>query len=126
MRAAGHGSTMLVLPAMTLLVQLELEVRPGRETEFLRLARALASAASTEPGTLRYQWFTTQRPGRYAILEEYVDADAAEAHNHHVAPLLGEIFAVCDLVSAAFYGELNPYIRDWISGREGIALHTPL
>ncbi|WP_157232114.1 antibiotic biosynthesis monooxygenase [Hyalangium minutum] len=46
----------------------------------MRVARALASAAATEPGTLRYQWFVTQRPGHYSIIEEYVDADAAETH----------------------------------------------
>jgi quinol monooxygenase YgiN len=111
---------------MSLLVQLEFKVRPGGEAEFLRLARALASAAATEPGTLRYQWFDTQTPGHYAILEEYVDADAAQAHNANVAPLLVEIFAVVELVSAAFYGELNQYLRDWITGRDGIAVHRPL
>jgi quinol monooxygenase YgiN len=111
---------------VSLLVQLEFKVRPGNETEFLRIARALAAEAATEPGTLRYQWFVAPTPGHYSILEEYVDADAAEAHNNHVAPLLGEIFAVVDLVSAAFYGELNQYIRDWVSGREGITVHAPL
>jgi len=29
-------------------------------------------------------------------------------------------------VSAAFYGELNQYLRDWITGRDGIAVNTPL
>ena len=111
---------------MSLLVQLEFKARPDGEAEFLRLARALATAAATEPGTLRYQWFTTQKPGHYSILEEYVDADAAETHNNNVAPLLREIFGVCDLVSASFYGELNQYIRDWISGRDDIRLNTPL
>jgi quinol monooxygenase YgiN len=111
---------------MSLLVQLEFRVRTGSETEFLRLARALASTAATEPGTLRYQWFVTEKPGHYSILEEYVDADAAQAHNDHVAPLLREIFGVVELVSASFYGELNQYIRDWITGREGITVHTPL
>jgi quinol monooxygenase YgiN len=111
---------------MSLLVQLEFRVRDDGEAEFLRLARALASAAATEPGTLRYQWYGTQKPGHYAILEEYVDADAAQAHNEHVAPLLREIFAVVDLVSASFYGELNQYLRDWITGRDGIAVNTPL
>lgn len=111
---------------MSLLVLLECRVRTDGEAEFLRVARALASAAATEPGTLRYQWFVTQKPGHYSIIEEYVDADAAEAHNHHVESLLREIFAVIDLVSASFYGELNQYIRDWISGREGITVNVPL
>jgi len=111
---------------MTLLVQCEFKARPDGEAEFLRLARALAAHATTEPGTLRYEWFITQKPGHYTILEEYVDADAAEAHNHGVEPLLREVFAVAELVSVSFYGELNPYLRAWISGREGVALNTPL
>ncbi len=111
---------------MSLLVQCEFRVRTNSEAEFLRVARALASAAATEPGTLRYQWFVTQEPGHYSILEEYVDADAAEAHNDHVDSLLRELFAVADLVSASLYGELNQYMRDWISGREGITVHAPL
>lgn len=111
---------------MSLLVQLEFRTRADNEAEFLRVARALASAAATEPGTLRYQWFVMQEPGHYSILEEYVDADAAEAHNHHVESLLHEFFAVAELVSASFYGELNQYLRDWISGRDGVAVHVPL
>jgi quinol monooxygenase YgiN len=111
---------------MSLLVQLEFKAKPDGESELVRLARALAFAASTEAKTLRYQWFTTQVPGHYSILEEYVDADAAEAHNNHVAPLLRAFFGVAELVSASFYGELNQYLRDWIAGREGIAVHTPL
>lgn len=111
---------------MSLVVICECRVRPDGDAEFLRLARALASAAATEPGTLRYQWFVTQKPGHYSIIEEYVDADAAEAHNNHVEPLLREIFTVVDLVSVSFYGELNQYLRDWISGREGVALNLPL
>lgn len=111
---------------MSLLVLCEFRARADSEAEVLRWARALASAAATEPGTLRYQWFVTQKPGHYSIVEEYVDADAAEAHNNHVEALLREFFAVADLVSAAFYGELNQYVRDWITGREGIAVHVPL
>jgi quinol monooxygenase YgiN len=111
---------------VSLLVQLEFATRPETEAEFLRLARALADAAATEPGTLRYEWFTTPTPQHYAILEEYVDADAAETHNNNVAPLLGQIFAVCELVSASFYGELNQYIRDWVTGRAGITVHARL
>jgi hypothetical protein len=43
-----------------------------------------------------------------------------------MAPLLREFFTVAELVSASFYGELNQYLRDWLSGRAGIAVHTPL
>lgn len=111
---------------MTLLVHCEFKTRTSSETEFLRVARALAAAAATEPGTLRYQWFVTQKAGHYSILEEYVDAEAAETHNHHVEPMLRELFAVADLVSVSFYGELNQYLRDWISGRDGVAVNMPL
>ena len=111
---------------MSLLVQLEFKTRPDTEAEFLRVARALAAEAATEPGTLRYQWFTSPKPHHYAILEEYVDADAAEAHNNHVGALLAQLFPLCELVSASFYGELNKYIRDWVTGRDGITVHTAL
>ncbi|NUP13890.1 MAG: hypothetical protein HOW73_48260 [Polyangiaceae bacterium] len=111
---------------MSLLVLVEFKVRTDGDAEFLRVARALAAIASTEVGTLRYQWFTTQKPGHYSIVEEYVDADAAETHNNHVASLLGELFAVADLVSIAFFGELNKYLRDWIDGREGVSVNRPL
>ncbi len=114
---------------MSLMVLCECRTWAGGEAEFLRVARALASAAAAEPGTLRYQWFATQKPGHYSIIEEYVDADAAEAaeaHNNHVGPLLRELFAVAELVSASFYGELNQYLRDWVSGREGVSLNVPL
>lgn len=113
---------------MSLLVQLEFKVRGDNETEMLRVARALAEIAATEPDTLRYKWYATRKPGHFAILEEYANADAAEAHNKNprIAPLLQQFFAVAELVSASFYGELNQYLRDWISGRDDIALHLPL
>jgi quinol monooxygenase YgiN len=111
---------------MSLLIQHELKVRPNSEAEFLRIARALAASTKAEPGTLRYDWYVTPKAGHYAILEEYVDADAAQTHNNHVEPLLRELFAVVDLVSSAFYGELNQYIRDWISGRDGITVNKRL
>lgn len=120
----------VVLPyphRMTLLVLCEFRVKqPDLESELVRLARALASAAADEPGTLRYQWFVTQKPGHYSIVEEYVDADAAQTHNGNVHALLVEFFSVAELVSVSFYGELNKYLRDWISGRDGVALHVPL
>ncbi|WP_223637760.1 putative quinol monooxygenase [Corallococcus sp. EGB] len=112
---------------MTLLVQCEFRVqRPDSESEFIRIARALASAAASEPGTLRYQWFVTQRPGHYSILEEYADADAAETHNGNVGALLAELFSVAELVSVSFYGELNKYLRDWSAGRAGVSVNVPL
>jgi quinol monooxygenase YgiN len=111
---------------MSLLVICEFKARTDGEAEFLRVARALASAAATEPGTLRYQWFATQKPGHYSIIEEYVDADAAETHNNNVASLLRELFAVAELVSVSFFGALNPYLREWSSGREGVSVNMPL
>jgi quinol monooxygenase YgiN len=112
---------------MSLVVLCEFRVRqPGDEPELVRIARALATAAAGEPGTLRYQWFVASRPGHFTIIEEYVDADAAETHNGNVHALLVEFFAVADLVSVQFFGELNQYLRDWVTGREGVALNVPL
>jgi quinol monooxygenase YgiN len=112
---------------MTLLVQCEFRVqRSDNEPELVRIARALAAATADEPGTLRYQWFVAQQPGHYTILEEYVDADAAETHNGNVNTLLVEFFSVAELVSVAFYGELNKYLRDWASGRDGVSINVPM
>jgi quinol monooxygenase YgiN len=102
------------------------EITSKNDAEFVRVARALAAASATEPGTLRYQWFVTQKPGRYSIIEEYVNAAAAEEHNAHVAALLVELFAVIELVSSAFFGELNAYLRAWTDGRAGVSIHSPL
>ncbi len=112
---------------MSLIVLCEFRVRQSdNESELVRIARALASAAANEPGTLRYQWFVTEKPGHYAIIEEYVDADAAETHNGNVHALLVEFFAVAELVSISFFGELNKYLRDWITGRDGVAVNRAL
>jgi quinol monooxygenase YgiN len=116
-----------IMHAMTLFVQCEFRVlQPGNEPTLERIARAVAAATADEPGTLRYQWFVAQRPGHYTILEEYTNADAAEAHNQHVHAFLVEFFAVAELVSISFYGELNQYLRDWITGRAGVAVNVPL
>jgi quinol monooxygenase YgiN len=113
---------------MSLVVLCEFKTRTDGEAEFLRVARALASAVATEAGTLRYEWFRSPAPGHYSIIEEYVDADAAETHNTGavVAALLGELFGVAELASIAFFGELNKYLRDWATGREGVTVHLPL
>jgi quinol monooxygenase YgiN len=112
---------------MTLVVLCEFRVqRPENEPELVRLARTLAAAAADEPGTLRYQWYVAPRPGHYTIIEEYVDADAAETHNGNVNALLVEFFSVAELVSVSFFGELNEYLRAWIAGRDGVAVNVPL
>ena len=111
---------------MSLVILCEFRAKPDSENEAVRVARALAAEAATESGTLRYQWFRAPKPGHLSIIEEYVDADAAETHNHHVAALLGELFAVVDLVSIAFYGALNEYLREWAVGRDGVSVHVAL
>ena len=49
-----------------------------------------------------------------------------KTHNANVHGLLVEFFAVAELVSIAFFGELNQYLRDWIAGRDGVALNVAL
>jgi hypothetical protein len=36
------------------------------------------------------------------------------------------LFSVAELVSVSFYGELNKYLCDWISGRDGVAVNVAL
>jgi quinol monooxygenase YgiN len=68
---------------MTITVRAELRVRPGRHAEFFELATALAEATTDEPGTLRYEWYSSADPAVFVVIEEYTGPDAAMAHNQH-------------------------------------------
>jgi len=51
-------------------------------------ARALAKASAYEPGTVRYDWYQGADPADFVIIEEYVDSEAAFAHNARREELL--------------------------------------
>ena len=62
------------------------KANPGKEAEVAAIFRKLEEASRTEPGCLMYVVHEHRsEPGRFFIYEQYVDADALEAHrqSHH-------------------------------------------
>ena len=72
---------------MAITVRAEFTSRPARRDDFVKLAAALTKAAADEPGTLRYDWFLGAGPDDFVVIEEYLDSEAAFAHNAHCADL---------------------------------------
>ena len=74
-----------------------MKIKPGREEEFVRLARQLTEKVhANEPDTLRYEFFRLKdEPLGYAVFEQFTDEAAEEAHRdtphfHELAPALIE------------------------------------
>ena len=56
-------------------------VKPGREEEFLRLARTLEEKVdANEPDTLYYRFFRLREDRQYAVMESFADEAAEELH----------------------------------------------
>ncbi|MGH3971935.1 MAG: putative quinol monooxygenase [Pseudonocardiaceae bacterium] len=68
---------------MTITVRAEVRVLPDKCEEFVDLAMA----ASDEVGTLRYDWYSSEDPTVFVVIEEYANPDAAIAHNEHCEEL---------------------------------------
>lgn len=111
---------------MALVVRAELEVLPENIASFLELARALQQASEGEHGTLRYEWFRSREPGRFVVLEEYADAEAAMVHNEHCAELLQKVPGVADMKLVQLHGQLNPELEAWAANVPIASVYTPL
>ncbi|MEV6071323.1 antibiotic biosynthesis monooxygenase [Nocardia sp. NPDC052001] len=106
---------------MSFFVRARFDVREGRQAEFEEAALALRAQAAEEPETLTYRWFSTV-PGSYVALEEYVDSDAAQAHNERGAKWLESVFDCAELVSAEIYGPTGAWLREWAAERPQVTL----
>lgn len=113
------------MSAMSIYVRARVEPHDGRAAEFEQLANTLRERAGDEPGTLTYRWFTAG-PGAYVVLEEYVDAAAAVAHNEGAAELLTLVAACADIVTAELYGPVGPELTAWARDRPGFTVHPEL
>jgi quinol monooxygenase YgiN len=111
---------------VTIIVRAELRVRSGRVEEFLAVARALATAAADEPGTLRYSWYTSGDPVVFVVLEEYADPAAAAAHNERCAAHLREVSELADMTSVQVHGDLGPELEAWVAANPVAHAHPPL
>ncbi len=80
---------------MTFLARMQ--VKPGKEADFERLAKQLTEKVrAEEPGCVAYEFFRLPELERgYAVYESFVDEAAEEAHRdtphfHEIAPPLVE------------------------------------
>lgn len=111
---------------MTILVRAEFRVRPENLQRFTRAARAVAAAAATEAATLRYDWYETDDPNIFVVLEEYTDPEAAFAHNQHCARLIRDVGEVTEMTAVQLHGDLGPDLAAWVAERPHARAHTPL
>lgn len=111
---------------MAIVVRAELRIAPGTREEFLKAATALTDAAAKEAGTLRYDWYTSDDPTEFVVIEEYADPDAALAHNQNCAVLLRRIGKVAETTSADLHGYLGPTLEAWVAERSFGHAYPPL
>src|SRR4051812_41633000 len=107
---AEHGC---LNAAMTIFVRARFDVRDRRQAEFEEVALAFRAQAEGEPGTITYRWFSAGA-GSYLVLEEYVDAAAALAHNERGAALLERAGRCAEMVHAELYGPIGPELGEWV------------
>jgi quinol monooxygenase YgiN len=111
---------------MTITVRAELRVLPGKREEFVTVAIALAEATSDESGTLRYDWYSSEDPTVFVVIEEYTDPGAALAHNRHCEPLLRSIGGLAEMTSVHLHGCLGSALQEWVAEHSFAHAHPPL
>jgi quinol monooxygenase YgiN len=111
---------------MTITVRAELRVNPGARDEFVNVARAVAEAAADEAATLRYDWYSSEDPTVFVVIEEYTDPDAAMAHNENCEEFLHRIAELAEMTSAHLHGHLGPVLERWVAERSFAHAHPPL
>lgn len=111
---------------MTIFVRAEIRVPSRNREAFVEVATALAEAATGEPGTLRYDWYRSEDPAVFVVIEEYTDSDAALAHNEHSAALLRRVAELAEMTAAHLHGHLGPDLDGWVAAHPFAHAHPPL
>jgi (4S)-4-hydroxy-5-phosphonooxypentane-2,3-dione isomerase len=87
--------------------------KPGREQEFIRLARRLEDhVRRNEPEVLVYGFFKLREPNRYAVLESF--PDEASEERHMSSSILAE---VGPKLSACLEGT---WVREYLDPLDGV------
>lgn len=77
--------------AAELNIVVTLRVHAGKETEAEALLREMeAATVANDAGCLRYEWYRSQTPQTYILIERWTDESAVQAHLR--APHMAEIF----------------------------------
>ena len=106
---------------------LELDVQAGKEAALRTLIDEMVAATlANEPGTLNYEWSTSEDGGVCHIFERYVDSDATMVHLAN----FGQTFATRFLeiltpTSFTIYGSPNQQVTEALAGF-GITVMQPV
>ncbi|NUR62565.1 MAG: hypothetical protein HOV87_28495 [Catenulispora sp.] len=106
---------------MSILSHARFTASEGQTESFERIIAELAARAIAEPGTLMYRFFRGT-PGTYAVIEQYADAEAAQAHQAANADLLAQIDGCTKEVSITLHGPVGPEIREWAQQAPNVTL----
>jgi len=104
---------------------LEMEIQEGREQDFRDLMALMVSAAqANEPGTLDYEWSTSEDGRRCHSFERYADSAAAVRH----LATFGEKFAgpfleILKPVRFVVYGSPDAAVRDALAAFGPVYMH---
>ena len=69
-------------------------IKPGMEAKAEALLRqAEAGTLANDKGCLRYEWYRSEEPGTYILLERWADKEAVQAHfkSSHLTKLLPQL-----------------------------------
>jgi quinol monooxygenase YgiN len=111
---------------MSLTVRAELRVDPDTREEFLKVVQLLVNAAAHEDGTLRYDWYSSEDPALFVVIEEYASPEAAIAHNEHCEPLLTRVAGLAEMASVHLHGQLGAALEAWAAEHPSAHAHPPL
>ncbi len=95
-----------------------LTVKDGQLEGFKSIAQTMTEVSGSEPGTLGYEWFSSEDNKHYRLVETYVDADAVLAHftGRAVQELVPKLVATCNVSGFEVYGDPGPKVAEMASG----------
>lgn len=91
---------------------IETAIKPGRLEDFKSAAAALRELSSTEPGTLRYDWYISPDGTHQITVEEFADSNAFIGHNDHVTPAVPALIDTAEITRAVVLGEVSDEARE--------------
>lgn len=97
---------------------LELEIQNGKNPDFDALMNEMVEATkANEPGTLNYEWSTSEDGKQCHIYERYTDSEALLTHLGNFGEKFAERFlAILKPVGFQVYGPASPAVKEALAG----------
>jgi quinol monooxygenase YgiN len=92
------------------------ELRVTDAEAFRPAAQRLIAISEAEPGTLRYEWFSSDDGLDVRIIEEFADEAALDTHGANIAEAITGLLAAADLVRTGVLGEVSEQRRARMAG----------